>query len=139
MKTKQLVLILLTIFFVMIMITTIIFYKTQVYETRIIYTDIEIINKNVIGFNIDTDALHFGKMIPGNTGTRTMIITNDYYPTTLVKINSFGETKKWLSINPNNFVLENGEKKEVHFTMNLEKQAPIGNFSGGVKVILLKK
>lgn len=86
------------------------------------------------GFNVDTSALYFGTVSPGNSAFRFL----DFNSVNKVKviIIPFGKIKKWVSFSENNFVLQGN--KSVRISINIPKNAEFGEHSGKLKLYFLK-
>ena len=88
---------------------------------------------NYAGFNVDTSALYFGTIAPGNSAFRFL----DFGSVNKVRviIIPFGKIKKWVSFS-NNFILEGN--KSVKVTVDIPKNAEFGEYKGKLKLYFLK-
>ncbi|MEM4325850.1 MAG: hypothetical protein QXU40_00930 [Candidatus Pacearchaeota archaeon] len=105
---------------------------SRIEQIRIIDAEVQV--SNFLGFNIDTEELIFGVMMPGNTGKRVVIL-NSSKPV-FVKIKSKGDIAKWISFSDNNFILDG--YKEINFYISIPDDAKYGNYTGKVIVYFLK-
>lgn len=76
--------------------------------------------------------------IPINqTGSRTIIVSNEYNRKILVKIKSMGEIKKNIIVSENNFYLDPKEQKSLTFTAFTNGLTEYKEYSG--KIIIISK
>lgn len=92
------------------------------------------------GFNVDTDALYFGRTTPGTqSSTRFFNVSNDKeYPVKFV-METQGDLGKWTQLSESVFVLEPGEGKEVRISVLPPKDAPFGEYEGKLRVVTYKR
>jgi len=116
---------------------TVLFYQYYVIEEVYVY-NADAVVANKMGINADNDAFHFGTIIPGNFGRRRVDITHNYDHDIKVNIIPLGDLKEWIVVDPNKFVLEKNHTKTVSLTLNVPKDAHEGNYTGKVKIIMMK-
>lgn len=93
-----------------------------------------------LGFNLDTDALYFGKVIPGTSSvTKFANVSNtEDYPV-VVNIKMCGELGEWVIISEDKFVLKGGEVKELSLSALPPEGTPFGNYTGKLKAVARRK
>lgn len=110
-----------------------IFYSLYyIYDVQDIPMDVKV--QDHVGFNLDTDALHFGiVMSPGYAG-RSIVVTHPLDRPLQVVIQTSGEIAPWVEANYWEFVLQPGETKSVLFELYCPEGVEPGNYSGNVRV-----
>lgn len=97
------------------------------------------IENNKIGLVGDMDAVKFGTISPGGTGSRYLSFKNDFEFSIKVKIDVKGEKEEWIMVKENNFILEPDTNKTIKITVFIPKTAPeFQNFTGKVYAYYLK-
>ena len=94
--------------------------------------DIHLTIDNATGVNVATDAIYFGTIKPGNSATKIITIENSEQKQKVV-IEASGELREWIHYDPILF-MESGEKKEIHLTAAIPKDAEYGIYQGKLKV-----
>jgi hypothetical protein len=79
---------------------------------------------NVVGFNVDTNALDFGIVHEGSSSERSFSISNDTNRQKKIKIVVVGEIAQIVQISENQFWLDPGKGKEI----KIKATAPKGSF-----------
>jgi len=122
-------------------------YNLLSYNVKVFYKDIKIkeieMDLNVTGekkgygINIDTDAIHFGKLPLGAGSTRHMNITNyhDFSTFFYIKVED-NLLSKIVSISPNYFVLKPNENKLINIAVSVPKDSKPGNYEGKLDVMI---
>lgn len=85
---------------------------------------------NHLGFNTDTDKIYFGTIPPGNVGSREVIVENNEYKKSIVRLKIRGELERWVAVSENNFILEQGGSKIVKVTASVPKDAELKDYEG---------
>lgn len=111
--------------------------------TKIIFLEAHDIPMDVnvgsgIGFNTDTDAIHFGTIPRGNMGSRNITIENSEHASARILIKTYGEISGWVDVSENNFVLKKGEKRDVKFTIILPEGIEKKKYSGTARIMLMR-
>lgn len=83
-----------------------------------------------IGFNADTDFLHFGSVLSGSFAKRSFTVSNIKCRLCKVSIKVKGDNKNWISLTDNSFNIYGNETKAVLATLNVPADAKPGNYSG---------
>ncbi|MFH1915845.1 MAG: hypothetical protein ABIJ21_01140 [Nanoarchaeota archaeon] len=112
MKRTTLILILLIAFFIVSGIT--LFFATYVInkplQVTTIYTDVILVEGNLLGFDINNTALRFGHVPISGIGKKTINLTNDYYHPVRLKIYATGNISPFIKMDNYDYVLSPGEK-----------------------------
>lgn len=87
---------------------------------------------NTTGVNVETDAIYFGTIKPGNSVTKIITIENSEQKHRVV-IKTSDEFRNWLHYEPI-LIMEPGEKKEISLTAAIPKDAEYGTYQGKLKV-----
>ncbi len=101
--------------------------------TRSTPTEIRSINytftvKDALGFNLDTDKLHFGGGPSGVTLQRTLDISSTY--DSIVEIETVGPG--FIVLDKNNFKMEAGENTTLTFNLLIPQTMPQGAYEGTI-------
>lgn len=96
---------------------------------------IVIADSKLMGFNADNDALHFGAIPAGNSGTRDIVLKNENSFAEKVKLVSAGEVRGWLAFSENNIVLAPKENKTVEVSLSVPADAELKQYSGRVRIL----
>ncbi len=104
-----------------------------VYDVKYLPMDVKV--SNHYGLNLDTDAVHFGRVTtPGGAG-RSVIIANTYDKPVEVLVSSSGKIASWLTINESRFIMGPGANREVMLTLDLPSNISYGNYTGTLKIL----
>lgn len=101
---------------------------------RILNTSVEVVNYNVMGLNGDIDAVKFGRITAGNRGKRFLNISTNVEA--VVTIYLTGKMSNFISVQKNNFVLEQGTSELVPISLDIPSDTPPGNYSGEIHIQL---
>ena len=126
-------LILLITICVLSVILTLIFYSFyRVAFVQTVSMDLEVGDN--VGFNLDTDKLHFGKTFPGGVLSRKITVGHNVDARLRAHIVPSGEIKEWVLVPENNFHLANREVKNLTVYVNVPEDAEYGNYTGTLEV-----
>jgi hypothetical protein len=115
---------------------TLLFYINFVFlDYREIATGV-LITERGTGLNANKDSLIFGNNHPGGWGQRSFYVTA--HDSSRVRIKIDGSISGMLYISENNFILESGETKRVYVDLNVPEDAALGNYTGRIKIYMLK-
>lgn len=94
---------------------------------------VEVINydfvvKNAVGFNLDTDALHFGGSLPGSTSTRSMNLQVNQDSRVVITFDGPGD----LVVDKNDFIVLANSSQPLTFYLTIPVNITEGNYSGTV-------
>lgn len=113
------------------------FYNYYIIEETFIL-DMEVKVDDHFGLNADTDALKFGRLMPGTSALRSISVGNNATFPLKVAILKSGQMKDWVKVSENNFVLKINESKSIIFEAYAPENLDFGNYSGIVKIIFKK-
>jgi len=134
---KKSILLLLIIVMLSISTTLLFYYGFIVIKTEDI--DMDIIVGNKIGFNTDTDSIHFGTLYGGSESRRTLLINNkNDFPIT-VNIGVHGDFMDWVDVEEEFKVVEPLSNTSVNFIARPPKDADFGKYTGYSTIILKRK
>ncbi len=86
---------------------------------------------NYVGFNLDSDVLNFGTIIPTGASTRTINLSTE--KPVRVEILLRGKLAEWVNISHNNFILDGQE--EIAFNVYVPADAAYGNYTGKAYIL----
>lgn len=84
-------------------------------------------------FNTDTGAIDFGKTLPGNANTRTIVMSHDYSKPLLIHFRKTGNISQFVQT-PEDFYLEPGVTKEIALNAIVPKGTPLTTYEGSMRV-----
>lgn len=94
------------------------------------------VDKDIMGFNVDTDGLHFGRLAPGLTANRYLNISNTVdYPTELWLYKDNSTISKWVSFE-SIYLIQPGESKKIRIHIEVPKTAEVGMYNGTLSAVL---
>lgn len=80
---------------------------------------------DVVGINLDTDAIYFGTIAPNGRGERDIFLNTSY--SAFVLITKEGELSRWVDV-PLFVFLKKG--KRVTVSVDVPSDAEVGNYTG---------
>lgn len=101
---------------------------------RVEVMNYDFVIKNGVGFDLDTDALHFGGSLPGSTLTRSMTLKTDKDSRVLITFEGPGD----LVVDKNDFVLLSNSSEYLTFYLTTPLNITEGNYSGTVTFSFFK-
>ncbi|MFH1285999.1 MAG: hypothetical protein ABIH99_05455 [Candidatus Micrarchaeota archaeon] len=108
--------------------------KERILETKSFSAYLEV--SSVVGFNIGTDALYFGRTLPGGSSTRKIAVQNPLNTSVYVRLTSDGELANWITFSENEFELQANALRNVSITATAPQNAELGNYSGTVTIYI---
>jgi len=114
-KTYTLIILILFLIITTSLATVIIYNKYKVLDITTLDIDFEV--KNTIGFNTDTDNLHFGIIPPGSQVIREFNINNDFQNPIKIYM-KITPTQEWFKLSDNNFLLPQINQKQSNYPSN---------------------
>ncbi|MFH1133619.1 MAG: hypothetical protein V1735_03950 [Nanoarchaeota archaeon] len=90
---------------------------------------------NLVGLNVDTDALHMGRMMPGGNAQRGITISHKKGSTLYARLSVVGEAAPYITITPQRLEVPRGLDKEVRFDADIPEDMPYGNYTGVVRIV----
>ncbi|MDD5332013.1 MAG: hypothetical protein PHE43_04330 [Candidatus Nanoarchaeia archaeon] len=133
MKKNNLIPLIVIVVPVTILVMTILYNTYVVLDVEIIPIEVNV-NDN-LGFNLDSSALIFGTIPPGNLGSRSIVVSNLKYSSSNVNIKVKGELKNWIYVSENNFNLNKEESKELEFKLLIPKDAEKRIYNSELRII----
>lgn len=85
---------------------------------------------STVGFNADTDYMHFGSVPLGSNAFRSFSISNDECIVCNVKIKIIGDNKDWIKLSEYSFKIYGNQTKQVIATLDIPTEASPGEYSG---------
>jgi hypothetical protein len=108
-----------------------------VYDIQLVPMDAKIGNTNAL--NLDTDALHFGKVqTPGGAG-RAVLIANNHNRPLSVLVSVDGELAQWVTLNESRFIMNPTQTREVMLSLDLPSNITFGNYTGTIKLLFMRR
>jgi hypothetical protein len=136
MRLKAVALILFSVALIGVGLTLIYYNGYHLKEYREIPYDF-IVREGAAGFDVGTDAMHFGALPPGTSGSRRLIITPSANVHLVIAFS--GNGSEHLFAAPNNIDLATGEQVQVNFTATIPDDTKQGNYAGIVKMYLYRR
>ena len=91
-----------------------------------------------LGFNIDSNAVYFGKSIQGSFAKRDLLVSNNFSEKVLVDIEKSGDLGAWVEPDLKEFYLEGGETKTITLLATIPPDAKKADYNGLVTVYYIK-
>jgi len=101
--------------------------------------NMDLIVDDHIGFNTQTDALHFGTMFLGGQAERELTVSNDNRYPVIVNIKNTGNCSDFVTVDKNNFLVPSKNNHTIKYTMNLPMTANKGNYDGVTRLTIKRK
>jgi len=89
-----------------------------------------------VGFNADTDALHFGTNHPGGTSTRQIRVSNDNDFPVKVMISNTGNLSNWVTVRDYSFNLNPFSSTKVNYSVSIPVDAKLSKYTGISKIVI---
>lgn len=87
------------------------------------------------GFDLNTSALILGRLPPGTSSNRRIILSNDYDFPIVAEISVEGDIDSFLVFDPVIY-LETGEKRNITIsTINIPENTAYGNYTGTITIV----
>lgn len=126
-------------------------YAYYAFPTDVVTFDMHVSVGAQRGIKADADALWFGTLPPGNSGSRTIYTNNSNAYSVRIKITAHGDMAKWTSLSnitignstivaTNPFILNPGEtaKVDVALSVPLDTKANGTAYEGALKVYIYR-
>lgn len=117
------------------MVTFYFVYASSIFDIRELGMDVYI--SSIPAFNLDDDALHFGKVPPGSVGRRNITIENDAVKK-LVSLEAHGDIAEWVSASHNDFIVLAHEQREVTVILQVPEDAEVPDYRSGTLRIIFR-
>ena len=115
-----------------------IYSNMQVELVKSFSMDIKVVELGVIGFNIDTDAVHFGRVMSGGSSTKMINLTGSSR-TRYVRAYAYGSLSEWVGFSENPIIIGNASYRELYVSAVVPDGADYGNYNGTIKLVFMKK
>ena len=128
-------------FFILLFIIAIIsITATILFYSFYIIADVREFNMSLIvgnhtGFDVDTEKLAFGMVMPTSSSTRYVFVSNKKNYPLNVHINFYGNLAEFVSVSDNHFVLKPSEEKKLSFSATAPRNAAYGNYTGTARFV----
>ncbi|MFH0868729.1 MAG: hypothetical protein V1839_00725 [archaeon] len=97
--------------------------------------DIIVSTGKMIGFDVGTDAVHFGKVPANNEARRKFIVSSGESKLDAV-VQFSGDIGSWVTASPQKFSMEPGETQEIMLVAHVPPGTEPGKYYGKMQVIL---
>ncbi len=111
-----------------------IFSSQKILSVKEIPFDVQI-SKELAGFNLDKDKLHFGTLFFGVSSERTMSVSYNYSKRVNVQIAVLGNISNWIHVSPSTFFLFPNETKSVVLSLSVPDKTPQGTYEGNISLL----
>ena len=136
MKKHNAILIIVILAILTVLITTIYYsYWKVISVTRY---DVKLSIGDRIGFDLGSQVISFGTMLPGSESPRTMEIANSLNIPIKVVIKHTGNTTKFVYPERNNFLVPPNSSEQLTFVARIPRNASYGNYTGTVIIRTLR-
>jgi hypothetical protein len=89
---------------------------------------------DVVGFNLNTDAIHFGKVPPGQDAIKTVTLTNlKPYPRT-ADIVATGQLGAWVTTDEPRVTIPEHSNRSINLTLHAPQDSSFGVYTGTLNV-----
>jgi hypothetical protein len=105
-----------------------VFWHWYIIDIKTVPIDVQVTNESLLGFNADTDALHFGTVNPTGGGTRKTTVVSSH--PVIVVIKTEGPAGKWVRVSENNIALEPNERRDIIFELTVPAGTAPGSYNG---------
>ncbi len=135
---RPLFLVIFLLCFVLLGASAAILFYTQyvIYDTQYIPMDVRV--SDHIGFNLETDMLHFGRTTSPGNAERGITITNKHTQPLRVTIQTYGDIGGWVYTNEYDHIFEPNTSREVMFGINVPSGIPHGDYNGTIRVLFMR-
>jgi len=132
------VLILLAVYLVSSFLAFAVYSNMQIELVKTFSMDINVVEAGVIGFNIDADAVHFGRVMSGGSSTKMINLTGSNR-TRYVRAYAYGSLGEWVGFSENPVILGNNSYRELYVSAVVPDSAAYGSYNGTIKLVFMKK
>ena len=128
MKRTQVYLLVLALIILTALITAFVFANKQYVSIQRIPIDLEVAGS--VAFNLDPDAVHFGKMGPGSTGIRGIILNNTKNVDLVAELSAEGDLANWITVSHQNVEVSANSYRQVNITASVPDGTEFGKYKG---------
>lgn len=125
---------LVCIVIILVTILLVYYFNYVIIDIKYIDFDYKVRGPHYLGFNADTDALHFGIINQGGGGIRDLELTSPERARVLIKV--IGADN--ISPNMNDFIIEPNQTTSIQFLAKVAPDTPLGNYSGKIRLVFRK-
>lgn len=136
MKTKLLIMWGLCFLLVGISAAILFFTEYMVYDTILMPMDVKV-SQN-IGFNLDTDQLHFGGTQTPGSAYRKITVENKYSQPLRVTLIPEGPLGSWVSAEDFEPIFNPGERRNITMNLAVPSGVPYGDYNGTIRIIFTR-
>jgi hypothetical protein len=136
-KLLKIIIILSVVFILSALAANMLISSLLIFDVQETKMDIKVIEENVVGLNIDTDAIHFGKVQRGAEGIRNITVTNDDSRPHLIQAKAYGNISGFVYMSENNFVLGSHEARNLSVMARPPIDAALGYYDGTLQILFL--
>lgn len=138
MNNRQMLVIILSILFLSTALTSIFYVFYNIKDVKEIPVVIKV--GPSVGMNVDNDALRFGMIPRGGSGSRTFNLTNDYDVDLRATFRAEGENVIELIKYPaEEIIIKSGESKQVSVSAFIPVDYDFGEYKGKLIVLMKRK
>jgi hypothetical protein len=131
MSNNRLIVVMICAALVTIGVVLLFFSLFAIYKVYDVDMSVEVSDRT--GFNTDTDSINFGKAAPGNSNTRTIVMSHEYRKPLLIHFKKSGNISRFVDV-PDDFYLEPGMTKEISLNAVIPTTAAHGHYEGNLRV-----
>lgn len=93
---------------------------------------------DTLGFNIDADAVHFGRVPPGQASIKTITLNNTRATPRVADLQAEGVLGSWIAVSDNHFLLQPGEYRSINLTATVPENTSYGTYTGTLTAVFRK-
>lgn len=135
---KRISFVIFMVSFLVLLVSLSVFFRSQQPVQKVtFYASANISSDRVIGFDVNSTALSFGRVSLGTGITRNIIFKNDYPFPLVAVINSSGDIGEVISFEQIEYI-KSGEEKKISFNVIASPQAEEGFYEGNVSFMLYR-
>ncbi|MEA3430526.1 MAG: hypothetical protein U9R08_04600 [Nanoarchaeota archaeon] len=132
-KKEKAIIILAIVILVVVAVSYLVYNMLKPDDIQVIDMTIKV--GNYTGFDVNTSYLIFGTVVPGGYSKRSIKIKNIDDKKHNVEIVTEGELSDWTKISNNNFIINNGEIKDVDVTIFIPERSDMRKYDGKLAII----
>lgn len=133
MNKGQMLLLLVALIFITAIITAMIFQSKDVVAVQTVPMDVKV--GDSYAFNLDTDAIHFGRILPGTQGIRGFVLNNTKDIDVVAELTSEGEISLWVEASDQNVLVKANSARQINLTVTAPNDAEFREYKGTLKVV----
>lgn len=94
-----------------------------------------LVSQDALGFDLDKDKIHFGKMMPATSSQRILAVYHNFTGSARVNIYATGAVREDVSISEQSFILAPNVSKDVLVTLTVPSTTEPGIYEGTILVL----